>query len=240
MAGPTLNTKNKIKFYNFNYLPSCLTSVVHSQHNPYAHNSALVAKGDSGATQHYLCQDHKIILDQDQKTKHGPSVLLPNDDVITATDTGHLNLHQDLSLRAQKAHIFSHLGTLLLSLGQLADDGCIVMLDKAKLHVFKNYKLLLTGTRNLRDGLWDIPPVPHTPNHVHSSTEVLHRSNVIIPKNKTPKTLIQYLHVSSYSPSKTTLLKAVRNGHFPTWPGLTVSNLIDLLDETPATALGGI
>ena len=89
-------------------------------------------------------------------------MILPNDDVIQATSTGQLQLHPDLSSHAQKAHLLPNLGTSLLSLGQLADNGCVILLDKSQLDVFKNFKLLLKGTRNLRDGLWDIPLLPHT------------------------------------------------------------------------------
>ena len=144
----------------------------------------MIAKGDSGATNHYLRDEHKILLDNVRTGLDRPSVQLPNNDVIEASSTGILNLHLALSVRAKEAHILPQLGTSLISLGQLADDGCVIMLNKAKLCVFKNYKLLLTGTRNLRDGLWDIPLLPHTPQQYHSFAQLIHKSNVVIPQNK--------------------------------------------------------
>ena len=113
-------------------------------------------------------------------------MILPNDDVIQATSTGQLQLHPDLSSHAQKAHLLPNLGTSLLSLGQLADNGCVILLDKSKLNVFKNFKLLLKGTRNLRDGLWDIPLLPQTQQQYHDTSQLIHKWNVIIPKNKSP------------------------------------------------------
>ena len=228
------NTRDKLKS-NFNTLRNCLTSVVQ---NDNTNNRIVIAKGDSGATSHYLRSDHTKFLEKITDHTYGPSVLLPNNDVIQSTSTGRLKLHSDLSSRAQEAHILPQLGTSLISLGKLADDGCIILLDKSTLNVFKNFKLLLTGTRNLRDGLWDIPLLPPNQHHYRRSTQLIHKSNVIIPRNKSPQTLVQYLHAALYSPTKSTLLHAVRNGHFLTWPGLTVSNVVKLLDETPATALG--
>jgi len=98
------------------------------------------------------------------------------------------------------------------------------MLNKKYLNVFKNFKLLLTGTRNLRDGLWDIPLIPPTQRQFHRAAQLIHKSNVIIPRNKSPRTLVQYLHAALFSPTKTTLVRAIRNGHSPTWPGFTVAN----------------
>ena len=57
----------------------------------------------------------------------------------------------------------------------------------------------------------------------------------------TPAKLVneeQYLHATLYIPTKTTLLKVVCNGHFLTWPGLTIANVGKLLDEISTTVLG--
>ena len=110
----------------------------------------MIAKGDSCATNHYLGEEHKKKC-QIRPLENEPSVLLPNNDIIEATDTGtsHLHLLSDLSPCAQTLRILPHLGTSLLTLSQFADDGCIIMLDKSKLCVFKNFKLLFMVTRNL-------------------------------------------------------------------------------------------
>ena len=44
----------------------------------------------------------------------------------------------------------------LISLGQLCDDDCKVFLDKRKLAVYKNDKLIIHGSRNYSDRLWDV------------------------------------------------------------------------------------
>ena len=44
----------------------------------------------------------------------------------------------------------------IISLGQLCDDNCNLLLTKKELYTINNNKLMLKGDRNLIDGLWDI------------------------------------------------------------------------------------
>jgi hypothetical protein len=46
------------------------------------------------------------------------------------------------------------------------------------------------------------------------------------------------LHKSLFSPTKSALLQAVKNGHLVTWPGLTEEAIHRHLKLTPATAMG--
>ena len=97
--------------------------------------------------------------------------------------------------------------------------------------MFKNCKCILTGYRNFSDGLWDIPLNKKIPPQTN-------KINVIIPKKQNIKNLLQYLHASLFSPTKSTLLTAIRNGNLTTWPGLTYENVSKHLPNMPATALG--
>ena len=45
----------------------------------------------------------------------------------------------------------------LLSIGQICDNKRLELFSKNNLHIFKEDKLILTGTRKLSDVLWDIP-----------------------------------------------------------------------------------
>ena len=65
-----------------------------------------MAKGDSGATNHYLSPSHKKFLKNVLPGTYGPSVLLLNNDVIQTTTTGHLKLHP--ALHVHRKHTFSH------------------------------------------------------------------------------------------------------------------------------------
>jgi hypothetical protein len=50
--------------------------------------------------------------------------------------------------------------------------------------------------------------------------------------------LVNYLHKSMFSPTKSALLQAVKNGHLITWPGLTEQAINKHLKLTPATTMG--
>ena len=188
-----------------------------------------IAKGDSGATQHYLSTKDSVHLSSIQPAA-GTPVLLPNNTTVPITKTGFLPLSKNLSSSAQKANIVPQLHTSLISLGQLANDNCTIVLTKDNLNVFKNYRCILQGHRNHSDGLWDIPLHKHVPQQ--------HKLNVIIPKNQSLTNLLQYLHASLFSPAKSTLLQAIQNGNLTTFPGLTYKNVTKHLPHMPATALG--
>jgi hypothetical protein len=50
--------------------------------------------------------------------------------------------------------------------------------------------------------------------------------------------LVNYLHEAMFSPTKSALLQAVKNGHLITWPGLTGQAINEHLKLTPATTMG--
>jgi hypothetical protein len=62
--------------------------------------------------------------------------------------------------------------------------------------------------------------------------------NVIIHKKKTHLELAQYLHAACYSPVKSTFQRAIKNGHFTSWPGLTVDVIKNHLPRSVATVQG--
>ena len=224
-----ISTKIKLnKLFTTKNIPS----VVHKPNNPH------ILKGDSGASNHYLSPTSSDLL-QNVRTNTSLKVHLPDNAMLSSSHSGQLDIPK-LSIDAKTAHILPGLAdTSLLSLGQLADDGCIILLNKQYLQVFKNFELILQGFRNKNDGLWDIPfPTNTTPATNHHQITNHNTLNIITRKNQSTKTLIQYLHATLFSPSKSTLLQAIRNNHLIGWPGLTVENVNKYLDETPATAKG--
>ena len=56
-----------------------------------------MAKADSGASRHYIRQSDTSILHNKTTDPHGPTVLLPNNASITATESGQLPLSNLLS-----------------------------------------------------------------------------------------------------------------------------------------------
>ena len=79
----------------------------------------------------------------------------------------------------------------MISIGQLCDGGCKVLLDEEHLLAFKDRLLVLEGTRNQEDGLWDIPlpqttlqQYKHTPLPKHAGLYAAYLRPV--QNNKTP------------------------------------------------------
>ena len=122
------------------------------------------------------------------------------------------------------------------------------------MYVLKNNSIVLKGYRNFSDGLWDVPlpqqqqqKLSHISRGLHhtnissitfSHFPTVHKLNVIIRKDKTKHDLIRYLHACSFSPPITTFLKAVKNGNFVTWPGITEQLIKKYLTPSIATAKG--
>ena len=127
-------------------------------------------------------------------------------------------------------HVFNDLRSAsLISLGQLCDNNCDVLLQKKFLHVFKNNKKILHGVRNFTDGLWDI---------YLKQQSTIPKLNVIIQKATTKKDLIHFFHGTCFSPTKATFLRAIKNGNFISWPGLTYEAVNKFLSNTIPTAFG--
>ena len=186
----------------------------------------MTLKPDSGASAHFIRKSDKDIL-TNLKTGHGPSVMLPDMTTINATQQGSLHIPM-LSPRAKQAHVLPKLKSAsLLSLGQLCDDDCEITLTKHDISVKKNEKTILHGQRNQTDGLWDIK---FTKNPL--------QANVIIRKNMLKKDLITFLHGACFSPCPTTFTKAIKNGNFITWPGLTPELVTKFLPTSVATVRG--
>ena len=98
-------------------------------------SKAIIAKGDSGASAHYIQPEDADIL-QDHKTLMGPRVQQPDNTNLQATGSGTLPLSADLSRKAQKAYILWNLKSAsLIALGQLCDDDCKIVLSKEHLDV---------------------------------------------------------------------------------------------------------
>jgi hypothetical protein len=56
--------------------------------------------------------------------------------------------------------------------------------------------------------------------------------------NKNPYKILTYLHACCFSPGPDTWLKAIQNGHFATWPSVTVKNVRTYLPKSDATSKG--
>ena len=98
----------------------------------HKNNHFCITKADTGASNHYWRKSDKHIL-KNIKNKTGPSVQLPNSEIIDSTAAGQLSLSPELSSNAQETMVLPKLtSSNLISLGQLCDDNCNIILNKKK------------------------------------------------------------------------------------------------------------
>ena len=168
----------------------------------------------------------------------GPTVILPDTSTLQAIKKGLLPI-ANISKTAAKTAVFKHLQSSLVSLGQLCDDGCTVLLDKENLLALKNEEILLRGQRSTSGyGLWDIPI---TKTHLQPPVQPKlpqQTMNVIIRKNKAKQDLVRYLHGACFSPTIDTWTEAIKRNHFATWPGLNADLVRKHLPPNINTAKG--
>ena len=130
------------------------SSVVSSKHND---TNYVYAKGDSAASDHYFREEDTDCLENIIETI-GKSITLPDGSQIQANRKGLLLTSTSLSTQTREAKILPNLKSAsLISIGKLCDDGCKVNFDEHGMDVIKNNKVIMHGTRNKRDGLYDIP-----------------------------------------------------------------------------------
>ena len=97
-------------------------------------------KADSGATCHYLKNEHSSFLQNLTKLSNGPHATLRNNSTIQATHSGFLPLSDILSPQAKTSFIFPGLSNKsLFSVGQFCNDNCLAIFTKHKMNIKKNY-----------------------------------------------------------------------------------------------------
>jgi hypothetical protein len=158
-------------------------------------------------------------------------VCLPNGATMESSHTAELDIPK-LNDAASKAHVFPGIANhSLLSVGQLCDEGYIVTFKNASVTVCNSQKSqILSGPRDLDIGLWRI-------NLRQDNQQIHHPIANNVYELRNTGALVHYLHKALFSPTKSALLQAVKDGHLITWPGLTEDAIHTHLKLTPATAM---
>ena len=192
---------------------------------PLLSTKRITAKIDSGASKHYFTKDAKHVLHNVHTITNGQSVSVPNGETISPDERGYLNLPH-VSSHAKSTTIFPKLQQSLISVGQLCDDGCTATFSKNYVIVKQGHKTVMTGSRNISDGLWDLSfPINQTMNY-------------IIEKGRTLKDLAQYHHASLFSPKPSTLHAAQNNNQLITFPGINSINFAKHMPTSVSTSKG--
>jgi hypothetical protein len=181
---------------------------------------------DSGCTGHFLLVNAPCL--NKVKSQTPLTVRLPNGSTMESSHTAELDI-QELNAAASKAHVFPGIPNhSLLSVGKLCNKG----FKNASVTVCNSKKSqIMSGPRDLDTGLWRI--------NLRQDNQQIHQpvaNNVYELRNT--GALVHYLHTAMFSPTKYALLKAVKNGHIITWPGLREDAIHKHLKLTPATAMG--
>ena len=95
----------------------------------------IISEGDSGASTHYWQEADAACL-TNVRPYNKPSVILPDSDTIAPLKKGVLPLSSKLPIAAKMTTVLPYLkNSSLISLGQVCDDKCTVILDgKTLLH----------------------------------------------------------------------------------------------------------
>ena len=115
----------------------------------------------------YLQTKHEQYLMHPKYLQNGPMATLSDNSTIQAPIQGTLHLYPSIQC---KYLVYPGLNNeSLLSIGQIYNEGCIAVFDKKLLHIFKNKTLILSGEKNLIDGLWD---VSFRKNNIHNMSYI--------------------------------------------------------------------
>jgi hypothetical protein len=160
---------------------------------------------DYGCTGHFLLVNAPCL--NKVKSRTPLTVRLPNGATMESSHTAELDI-PELNAAASKAHIFPGMANhSLLSVGQLFDEGYIVTFKHASVTICDSQKSqILNGPRYLDTGLWRIN-LKQTNNHIPEP-----KANSVYELRNTGA-LVHYLHKALFSPTKSALLQAVKDGY---------------------------
>ena len=196
------------------------------------------AIADSGCNGHFIMIDGPCSDIQPATTPI--HVQLPDSNTITSTHTGLLQM-PSLPLAARRAHLFPDLTSgSLLSIGQLCDAGCTALFNRTTVTIRSASTILATGKR-APNGLWTIKIGPNIPDLNPSwppTTPTLPLANLSTLAHQTASDRIAFLHAAAGYPVPSTWLRAIHNGYFTTWPGLTTTAVKRHLQKSIITSLG--
>jgi hypothetical protein len=197
---------------------------------PPQSNHELCAILDSGTTGNYLTINSPVsnII----PTPNGVRAAIPDGKILQASHQCELWLPK-LPPNARVGHIFQEFKNPLISVALLCNNGCEVNFTQAQVTVKLNAQTILEGYRELPTGLWRVK----LEENITSTDNTTKHVNSVMPAGTIADT-INFLYKACFSPSTSTFIKAIENGHFSTWPMLTSENVKKYLPKSEATAMG--
>lgn len=162
-----------------------------------------------------------------QPTLEPITITLPDGHTISSTHTGLLPL-PNLPYHARQAHLFPSLKSgSLVSIGLLCDAGCTALFSRDEVVIRTGALHVVTGPRT-SEGLWRLNLQPRAAAHANLATLA----------TQTASDRIAFLHAAAGYPVVSTWLRAITQGFYTTWPGLTTQAVKRHLPKSTITALG--
>jgi hypothetical protein len=181
---------------------------------------------DYGCTSHFLLVNAPCLNKVESRTPL--TVRLPNGATMESSHAADLDI-PGLNAAASFPGMAHH---SLLSVGKLCDEGYIFTFQQDTFTICNTESSkLLSGPQDVTTGLWRInlkQTNKHIPNPIANNVYELRNTGA----------LVHYLHKAFFSPTKSAMLQAVKDGHLITWTGLTEDAINKHLKLTPATAMG--
>ena len=158
--------------------------------------------------------------------------------MITSTTKGQLPFG-DIADAAKQAYILPSLtNSSLLSIGQLCNENCIAIFTKRLMLILHKGRVILTGTRNYSDGLWDVIGQDARSTQYKPTTRQSNSINLLTARDKSSHELANFLHACAGSPTIRTFQDAINNNFLATWPGIDKLNMKYLITDHTNIALG--
>ncbi len=155
-------------------------------------------------------------------------------------------LKHNQQLAAQEMNIAPGLHMALVSISKLADAGYTTVFNKNSAAIYDDETTIITATKPpvldsecyKHTGMWklNLDPEATNPNPTVPAAppETIY---VIFDPLSTHKTFLWY-HASAGFPTKTTVIIAVCNGNYATWPKLTVTLVNSYFPDLDKTIKG--
>ena len=153
---------------------------------PNKNFSQFTLKADTGASRHFIKDEHRQYLSDLTEINNGPCATLPDNTRIHPTFVGDLPITTMLTRQSKEALVYPKIeNESLLSIGQLCDDNCVAIFTRQHLYVLKNGIPILKGKRNHIDRLWDV----HLEGTAKSNSTKSDQINYIVLRYQTKKAI---------------------------------------------------
>jgi hypothetical protein len=169
-------------------------------------------------------------------------------------------LPHDVRHPAKEVHIVPSIKThSLLSVPKFAEAGYITVFDDEEVNIYDAQNTTLKVSRGAivrgwfdkKANLWRIPLIPVVLNNNTDTVLVNKQPTEFLPGRtpiieainnvyelKTQPELVRYLHACAGFPTKPSWIKAIKNGQYASWPGLTVKAVAKHFPESEETMKG--